>query len=138
MELVSTYYVAILVAAIIQMILGGVWFSSQCFGDKWAEMHEFDSSTMKFNALQYLGGFVNALVIAWVLGCMLMYFEVSTIFGALCFSFWAWLGFVATTQFSGVIWAKKPFGAYLIDVSFYLVAFLSVGLVFGLYFWWFG
>jgi Protein of unknown function (DUF1761) len=136
-EVITSHYVAILVAAVVQMILGGLWYSPKCFGAKWAEIHGFDESSLKTNALHYLGAFVNALVISWVLGCMLLFFEVTTIPAALCLSFWIWLGFVATTQFSGVIWAKKPFGAYLIDVGFFLIALLSTGLVFGLFFWWF-
>ncbi len=138
LEGANTHYTVILVAAVLQMILGTFWYSSQCFGGKWAEINEFDVSLIKPNALQYLGGFVNALIRSWVLGYMLVFFGVTTILGAISFSFWAWLGFVATTQFSGVIWAKKPISAYLIDIGYFLAAFLSMGLIFGLFFWWFG
>lgn len=135
-DFLNGFYLVVVVATVINMILGGMWYSPKFLGAKWLESHQFDESTLKAGALHYLGAFVNGLVMAWVYGCLLMFFGVSTILGALCFSFWIWLGFIATSQFSGVIWAKKPLTAYFIDAGFFLAALFSMGVVFGLFFWW--
>lgn len=128
------HYLAILVAAVVKMFLGSVWYNPNFLGKKWAEVHKFEESTLHAGALQYLGAFLNSLVMAWALGSILIFFEVTTISSALCLGFWIWLGFIATTQFSGVLWAKKPFTAYLIDAGFFLVGILAMSVVFGIFF----
>ena len=43
--------------------------------------------------------------------------------------FWLWLGFVATTQLSTVIFEERNFGLYLLNVGYQLVACLVCGAV---------
>lgn len=118
------------IAALLSMILGAFWYNRKVFGTMWAEIHGFESACLNPGYFQYFFAFLNTLVIVWVIGGFFSYFGIDTLGDALCFAFWGWLGFVATTHLSGVIWAKKPFKAYLIDVGFFLVALEIIAAIF--------
>lgn len=133
LDVLSVNYLAVLIAGIVAMVCGGVWYHPSCMGKKWAAAHNFDISCLKGDAWSYLLAFVNSLVIAWILGVFYNAVGVSSFFGAIWFAFIAWLGFVATTQFSGVLWAKKPLNAYFIDAGFFLVGFEAMSIVYWIF-----
>ncbi|MEC7840530.1 MAG: DUF1761 domain-containing protein [Chlamydiota bacterium] len=133
-ELFQTNYLAVFIAAIVNMVIGATWYGPKFLGDKWLEVHAFDRENLKAGPLSYLGAFIIGLIIATVFGAFLSFFKVTSIIGAMCFAFFIWLGFIATTQFSGVIWAKKPVGAYCIDVGFFLVSLQAMAVIFGLFY----
>jgi len=133
-ELFHTNYLAVFLAAVVNMVIGATWYNPKFLGDKWMQVHGFDPDTLKGSPKCYIGGFLVGLVIAWVFGTILSFFSVTSIIGSMCLAFFLWLGFIATTQFSGVIWAKKPIGAYCIDVGFFLVSLQAMAIIFGIFY----
>ncbi|MCB1113028.1 MAG: DUF1761 domain-containing protein [Chlamydiales bacterium] len=132
MFLFEVNFIAVVVAAVLNIVIGYFWYSPQVFGKMWADAHQYDVETLKSDVSSIVGAFIVGFVIAWVFGAVLHNYGVFDIWGAMCAGFWFWLGFVATSQFSGVIWAKKPLVAYFIDVGFFLASILVMGIVFGI------
>ena len=130
--MIDGFSLAVLLAGITNIILGLLWYHPNFFGRTWAFSHGFREDTIKGGILSYSGAFFIGLIIAYVLGMMLKELHVNSIAAAMTFTFWIWLGFIATTHFSGVLWAKKPLQAYLIDVGFYFVSFEVMALIFAL------
>lgn len=126
-------WAAVVVIAILNIVLGMLWYSPQVLGKAWLEFMHFQESDCKCTVWHMVGGFISALITAWVLALFIDLAAAVTLQEGLKVGFFAWLGFVATTHFSGVLWAKKPWQAYLIDSGFYLVFFLIAGGILGVW-----
>lgn len=126
------FTVAVVVAAVVNMILGAFWYNPNVFGRVWAFSHGFKEDAIKGSIKAYIGAFIIAFVTAYIFGMLLQQLPSNSIMMSMTYAFWIWLGFIATTHFSGVLWAKKPIQAYLIDILFYLVSFEAMALIFSL------
>lgn len=127
------YTIAVILAACVNIVLGGVWYHPKVLGTLWADAHGFKVIDLKASGLNYFGAFVVGLVMSWMLGTLFSTFEVTTLSGKMGVSFFVWLGFIATTHFSGVIWAKKTLESYFIDAGFFLVSLEAMAIVFAIF-----
>jgi len=138
-------YLAVLVAAILMFILGGLWYSPVLFMKKWLALQDRTEEQMKAQAtaanmpLMYASAFVTALITAWVMAHLLGNFAVavdpdvmrpSAAHGA-AFGFVCWLGFVAPTTYTTAIFSGKPKQLWFIDTTYYLVSFVIAGAILG-------
>jgi hypothetical protein len=98
-------YVAIIVATIVQFIIGAVWYSA-LFGKQWGEIHGFDKLSKEtqdkmkkemgpFYGLQILMTLITTTVLA-----MFVAYTSWNPFGLAAF---CWIGFVFPTEVSSVI-----------------------------------
>jgi hypothetical protein len=114
--------------------LGMLWYSPALFGTLWAKEHNFNLADLKATPLHYLGAILVSLIIVSVFYILIHSFSVNTVAKGAVLGFFLWLGFIATTHFSGVLWARKPLKAYLIDTSFQLVSLIMIGAILAA--WW--
>jgi hypothetical protein len=106
-------YMAVLVATIVQFIIGFIWYMP-LFGKLWGRMHGFDtlspeaqkeaqSKMMPLLVTQFLVTIVTSTVLA-----MFMY-ALKGMWNVYGIAVFAWLGFVLPTQISAVIFGgTKP------------------------------
>lgn len=120
---------AVIVCTIINMVLGMIWYSPKVLGTIWAKEHGFDLDQLKAGPWHIIGGFIVAFIFAYVLNMMIHSFGIVGIGNGIALGFFIWLGFIATTHFSGVLWAKKPFIVYFIDVGFKLLVLIVIGAI---------
>lgn len=121
----------VLIAAVLYMIIGMVWYSKYLFGPAWLKLCGMKESEMKKNKQAILWGFINALVIAYFLAFFEDYLGVTTVSDGMFVGFCVWLGFVATTQISAVIWCATPFRLFMINTGAKLLSLLVMGGVIG-------
>lgn len=133
LDILNVNYLSVLIAGVVAMISGGVWYHPSCMGKKWAAAHNYDISSLKGDAWSYLLALVNSLIIAWIFSVFYNALDVSSFLGSIWLAFLTWFGFIATTQFSGVVWAKKPLNAYFIDVGFFLIALLLMSIIYWIF-----
>lgn len=131
MEGIEISLFSVLIAAILYMVIGMIWYSKYLFGPVWLKLCGMKESEMKKNRLNILWGFLVALVIAYFLAFFEGYLGVTTVSDGMFVGFCLWLGFVATTQISGVIWCKMPFRLFLINTGAKLLSLLVMGGVIG-------
>ncbi|MEE9225975.1 MAG: DUF1761 domain-containing protein [Bacteroidota bacterium] len=133
MPQVDINYWAVLVAAIANFGLGAVWYSPALFAKRWLALmkkSEAELEQMKKGAPRaYALSFVGALVMSYVLAHIVDYVQATTVAGGLESGFWLWLGFVGTTNLSGVLFEDRPTGLYLINMGYYLVSLLIMGTI---------
>lgn len=120
---------AVIICTIINIVLGMVWYSPRVLGTLWKEEHGFDSSQLKATPLHFIGAIIVAFILAFVLDMMIHTFHIHGVGNGIALGFFIWLGFIATTHFSGVIWAKKPFIVYFIDAGFMLINLIIISAV---------
>lgn len=122
---------AVLVAAVVSMVLGMIWYSKPVFGKVWAKASGMTPKKMeeakKGMILSFVLGFVATLITAYVLALFLGYLEAATILLGLVTGFLFWLGFIATTLLGMVLWEGKTVRLYIINAGFQLVSMVVMG-----------
>ena len=131
-------YLAIIVAAIVIFILGGLWYSPVLFARKWialqgrTEEQERAQAAAANMPVLYVSAFVCAFVTAWVMAHLIAHMaaivEISAGHGAM-FGVICWLGFAAPTSYATAIFSGKPKQLWLIDTSYNLVSFVLAGII---------
>jgi hypothetical protein len=124
------HLLAVIVAAIIPMIIGALWYSPVMFAKKWMALIGKTEEEIKksFNPMKMYGlSFLASLVMAYVLAHIVINTGYSGFVGGMHAGFWLWLGFVLTTNSSTVLFESRPSGLYWMNVSYYLVSILLMG-----------
>jgi hypothetical protein len=125
----------VILGGVASMVLGSFWYSPALFGNQWMKLMGIKPSkkgsmgTMmaKQYGLMFLATLTSAYVLTWVMQAM----GVVGIAAGLCSGFWAWLGFVVTTNSGAVIFGQKPLKLFYIDQGYFLAQFLLLGAVIG-------
>ena len=131
-------FLAVLVAGISTMLLGFLWYSPVLFAKPWMKEMGYDpndqarTEEMKKSAgPAYMGSLVASLVSAFVLALFLHWMRAEGArMGALT-GFHAWLGFVATVQFTGALFTKQSMKLFAINTGYQLVCYLVMGAILG-------
>lgn len=130
---VAVNYLAVLVAALASMVIGFLWYSPVLFGNAWQKLMGWSEKQAKEKTAKmgpaYLVALIGALVTAYVLAHLVTYLDVKTWQDALMLAFWTWLGFIATTGLSMVLWEGKPIKLYLINVGYSLADLVAMALI---------
>lgn len=118
---------AILVAALANMAIGFFWYSPKVFGDQWAEeaLHK-KIEECKCSVWHIVGAFIIALIMAWVISLIVHWMHIMNVAQGAALGFFFWLGFIATTHLSGVIWGSTPLKVYIINVCYWLLSLIVV------------
>jgi hypothetical protein len=124
-------YLAVLVAAILNMVIGALWYSPMLFGKSWSQaigkkMEEMGSGGTGY-AITILASLVTAYVLAYLVSKLGLHgFWSGTQLGLV-----AWLGFTATTHASNYAFEGKSMRLYSINLGYFLVSFLLMGGLLG-------
>lgn len=117
-------FLAVVVAAIANMILGAIWYSPAVAGTQWMKLIGLTKADMEKAKPQmgklYALGFLGSLVMSFVLAHLLDLVAAMDMSDAWQLAFWVWLGFVATTQLNRVTWGGKPKELWVLDNVYYL------------------
>jgi hypothetical protein len=127
MESIQIDWFAVVVAAVLNMVIGFFWYSRWLFGKAWHNLSKVSEASLKGDKKAVPFGCVVSLVIAFFLAFFEAHLDVTTVVDGLFLGFCVWLGFVATTQISAVVWCKAPFKLFLIDTGCKLLSFLVMG-----------
>jgi hypothetical protein len=140
MEIHHLNWLAILVAAVSTMILGFLWYSPLLFAKPWMREMGYDpSDKAKTQEMQksagpaYAGSFVASVISAFTLALIFHAMRLDSLHHGLMASFHIWLGFVATVQFTGALFAKQSMKLFAINTGYQLACYLAMGAVLALW-----
>lgn len=125
---VTVNLMAVVAAAVVQMVLGFFWYSPALFGKQWMGYMGKTEEEIKSgaNASMYTWMALVSLVTAYVLAHFVQYTD-STALAGMQTGFWLWLGFVATYGVSAVLFEGRPRGLYYINMGYQVVALVLMG-----------
>ena len=129
--MVSLNYWAILVAAVVNMVIGMVYYSPMAFGGLYGKLMGRKSTDMKIKGYEFPVQFVASLVLVYVLAHFLGYAGAVDWIGGAMGGFWAWLGFIAATSIAGFLWEGQSFNFYLLTNGEFLIMMLVSGAILG-------
>jgi hypothetical protein len=132
----SLNWLAILAAAISTMILGFLWYSPLLFAKAWTREMGYDlNDKAKMDEMRksagpaYAGSLVASLISAFTLALVLHGMRAESLHFGVMASFHIWLGFVATVQFTGALFAKQSMKLFAINTGYQLVCYLVMGAI---------
>lgn len=122
-------YLAILVAAVANMIVGAVWYSPVLFGRAWMAEIGKRQEDLGSPVRGYVGAFVAAFVAGYALARFLGFAKPDTIAWGVALAALAWIGFVATTSGVDYLFTGRSGRLYLINMGNHLVALAVMGAI---------
>lgn len=103
-------YTLVLIATILQFILGAVWYSPLMFGKWWMEIMEMSQLSpeelkrMQKEMAPFYGAQLLLTLFSTIAFANLLPYVTS--FSPLHVAFWIWIGFIAPTQIGTVLWGR--------------------------------
>ncbi len=131
METIEIDVVTAFVAAFVYMLIGAFWYSKLLFGKTWEKLAALPSTAFSYKWLRYLIAFLSAYIMAVFLSIVEAFMGSASTMDGVYIGIGIWLGFIATTQLSLVLWGKKPFRLYLIDNGFFFCGYAVMGGIIG-------
>jgi hypothetical protein len=118
---------AILAAAVIQWILGALWYSL-LFAKPWMALTGHTKGERPKGAVvAMITSFIGGLILAFVLAHVVLWSGSSTFACGTLIGFICWLGFVAAPLLSETMYEQRPFKLFFINTGYWLVALLISG-----------
>lgn len=121
---------AVLVAAIAGMIVGGLWYSPLLFAKPWLKLNDVkDMKPGEGAVVGYITAFIGTLIMAYVLAHFIGYVVATTLWAGAVTGLWAWLGFTGTAFLTTYTFSNRPKKLWAIDAFQYLVVFMVMGAI---------
>jgi len=120
---------AMLVAALIQWVLGAFWYSL-FFAKPWMALTgHTPGERPKGAVVAMVSSFIGGLILSFILAHIVIWREAETwrrgaFIGGIC-----WLGFIVVPLFSEMLYEKRPFKLFAINAGYWMVALISSGIV---------
>lgn len=123
----------ILIASVVNMIIGFVWYHPRVFGSVWMRMAGItpdmvESGKRRMPAV-LITAFLAGMLMAYVMNHFGSAWNVYDILGALELAFWSWIGLVVPPMLGLVLWEQKPIRLFLINTLYWLVAMMAMAFV---------
>lgn len=127
---VPVNYLAVVVAAIANYIIGSLWYGV-IFRKAWMKLSGL--SEMKVTAASVILGLIGALLTSYVLQHAIFfaneYLKTSGVGGGLMTGFFSWIGFIAPVTIGVVTYEKKPFALWIVNNAYWLISLLVMGII---------
>lgn len=125
--------VPVIVAGVLNMIIGALWYSPYVTGKLWMramgkteeELRQGFSPTSM--AMTYIVNTVASLVFAYVLAHLIKFSSTNDFSQGVMIGFWVWLGFVVTTVIPGYMYEGKPKVLFFIFIIYQLISITLMG-----------
>ncbi len=123
-------YFAVFIAALVYFIFGALWYSPFAFGHRWTkhEVEKKEEHKVPHLIVPYVCEFILNLIMAFVLAFFIEFSQAENYTDACVVALWIWIGFVATTHFSAVLWSRKSVKSFFIHATFILAGLLLMSI----------
>lgn len=135
---VEVNYLAVLLAGVVSMALGFLWYSPLILGKQWMKERGFTKDSLKkaqkemgkLYALSFVVSLITAYVLSHVMNLSEYFFHYPFLQTGLTTAFWMWLGFVMPVQLTATIFSdKKNWKLFGIDTGYQLISLIAMGVV---------
>lgn len=127
-------WLAILACGVAYMVIGFLWYGP-LFAKPWMKLtgrtqKDLNRSMKSGNMPKiYATSFISALVTAYVTNIIVTLLNVMNIGSAISLGIMLWLGYVAATYATQVLYEDKPFRLYLINIGYYLATIIVTTVI---------
>jgi hypothetical protein len=134
MDISTLNWLAIIVAALSNFLIGGLWYSPLLFAKLWMKENKFSDEDMKDPKMLKVFGltFVYSFIMSFNLAMFLNDAKTTVSWGAIA-GFLAGFGWVAMSIFIIGLFERKSYRYMLIHGGYVTVSFVVMGLIIGLW-----
>ena len=127
-------YLAVIAAALVTFLVGGVWYSPLLFDKPWRGLNALSEAQMKAGHTGLIFGlsFLAALVGAFVLALFLAGPTTDAVAGLMA-GLLVGIGWVATAMLTTFLFERRPLALWGIDAAYHVLTFGLMGLIIGLW-----
>ncbi len=128
---------SIIVATIIAIAIGSLWYSKYLFGNIWMRINGIapglDSGVSKEKMVkQYAVQILITLFTVVTVNHLLAILGITSIAGALELALWIWFGLQTPLLIHPVLWERRPFMSFILGSMCYLVTILAIAITLAL------
>lgn len=127
LESVTVNWSAIVLAGVVNIVLGALWYSTPVFGKSWMELMQIKE--MKPNPKHLLGMFVIALGIAYIFSQLLGWAKIMDYSTGLQAGLFAGFGLIALPLASNTLAANGSWKLWMIVAGYWVVALGIMGSI---------
>ena len=132
MQPVPIHAVPFVLAVLVKIVVGAVWYSPALFLKKWQQLGGVSEETMRGGmAKGMITWIIGALLMAFVLAHAVYYAGARSVGTGAAVGFFNWLGFILVVQLDDWAAAKRPTGYLAINAGANLVSLLIMGAILG-------
>jgi amino acid transporter len=126
---------AVLVSGIVASAIGMLWYSPLVLGNKWMkEAGVTPTDADKKNMWWFmLANLVSTLITIFILARLAELTLSTTVSSVLALAVMVWIGFIAMSGINAVLWEKKSWSYYFINMGYSLVVLLVSGVILALW-----
>ena len=134
MDISTLNWWAVIVAALSNFLIGGLWYSPILFGNSWMKENNLSEEDLKKGNMAKIFGltFLFSLVMAFNLGMFLNDESTTASWGAIA-GFLAGFGWVAMSIFTIGQFERKSTRYMLIHGGYVILSFIVMGLIIGIW-----
>ena len=135
-EIPNINWLAVLVAAVLRIVVGSIWFSPIAFVKPWQQLTGVTPESMQKGLVRAIAvDFVLSLLMAFVLYHAIMYATnmAPDLLSGIAVAFLNWIGFVVATHLPLWAYENRSFKVISIGTGSNLVSMLLMGALFGLW-----
>lgn len=122
---------AVLVAAVIQWILGALWYSL-FFAKPWMALTGHTPGERPKGAVaSMIGSFFGGLILCFMLAHVIIWANATSIDHGAFAGFVCWVGFIAVPLCSETLYERRSFKLFAINAGYWLAALLISGGLLG-------
>ena len=132
----SVNYLAVLVAAIANMVIGAVWFMPAVFGRRWMRYTGLTSETIENTPhmwASYLGSFLGSVLLAYAVARIAAYAGAESVTDAAILMLLIWAGLVLVPLSDETLWERRPMGLFYLVGFRWFVALAVIGAIVSLW-----
>ena len=133
MDISTLNWLAVIVAALSNFLIGGLWYSPIMFGNVWAKENKLQEEDLKKGQARIFGfSLLWSFVMSFNLGMFLNDKNTTTSWGLIA-GFLAGFGWIAMSIFIIGLFERKSTKYMLINAGYMTVSFLIMGFVIGIW-----
>ena len=123
-------YLAVVVAAVVAVIIGFIYYAPQVFGNRWMAYLGTTRAQLGQPAPSGMAaGVAGALINSWVLALLSLNLGGTTIGDGAMLGFLVWLGFMATLTAAEVAFLKQPWALWVLNNAHNLIVQIVLGAI---------
>ena len=132
----SINYLAVLVAAIANMVIGAVWFMPAVFGSYWMRFTGLTNESIESTPhmwASYLGSLIGSVLVAYAVARIASYAAAESVVDAAILMLLIWTGLVLVPLSDEALWERRPVGLFVLVGARWFVALAVITAIVALW-----
>lgn len=119
----------IILAAVADTVIGGLWYSPVLFGTYWMKEMGYKPNEIKGAGKSMGLAVVLAVVMAFIMSVVIKMLNIATIDGAIELAFLLWIGFVVPVSAKTVLFERTKPTVFAVTASYHLISMIVMAII---------